>query len=307
VPQDLLLWSFLGQANQNGADMGCLPRSGGCEHKRLLPFIRYLNDAEATDYALDVCLDVHVRNSPQPEALYVNSSGGRLVIERKTVVWPLDYAEGHSADHFLVDALTQRLSPLVGDRPCTLDVPARISLSRTILTSFAEDVAGAIASHQQELEEGMELRSVHPARPFRFRFQSANERDEWEPVSGLCISFQSRPSGELIDPGRLPDPMLHQINKIFSSVARKFLSYGADRRVLLIDAHGEARWCTNDWWSEVFKRYPPSSGSMEIWLSPDDAAEGWEGTLFWRVFPSQQPAKADIVPVRLRRDGEDVY
>jgi hypothetical protein len=63
-----------------------------------------------------VCLDVIYRNTPQPEALYVDEgSGARLVIERKNLVWPPEYTVGHNNDHFVVDLVTEGLRDLITD------------------------------------------------------------------------------------------------------------------------------------------------------------------------------------------------
>ena len=95
-------------------DMGCLPESGGCERQRTDPFIQHLNWLEGSNYEHSVCLDVMFRNSPQPEALYVDkASGARLVIERKNLVSPASYAVGHKNDHLVVDRVIDGLTGLM--------------------------------------------------------------------------------------------------------------------------------------------------------------------------------------------------
>jgi hypothetical protein len=65
--------------------MGCLPNSGRCERHRTEPFVQYLNDIENVSYRHEACLDIVIRNRPQPEVLYVEpSTAQRIVIERKT-------------------------------------------------------------------------------------------------------------------------------------------------------------------------------------------------------------------------------
>ena len=117
--------------------MGCLPESGGCERQRTDPFVDHLNWLEGTNYVHKACLDVIDRNNPQPEALYVDEdSGASLVIERKNLVWPPEYAVGHKNDHFLVDMVTEGLRDLVSrpsrlvTRPSTLKSPAQAEVHR---------------------------------------------------------------------------------------------------------------------------------------------------------------------------------
>src|SRR6185295_1465472 len=98
--------------------MGCLPESGGCERAQTDPFVDHLNDIEKSDYQHVACLDVIDRNSPQPEALYIDeSTGERLVIERKNIVWPSDYAQRHKQDHLLGERLIEGLKDLTADAP----------------------------------------------------------------------------------------------------------------------------------------------------------------------------------------------
>lgn len=96
--------------------MGCLPESGACERQRTDPFVHHLNWLEGANYVHNVCLDVLHRNSPQPEALYIDEgSDRRLVIERKNLVWPPEYALGHKNDHFVVDLVSDGLKGLIRD------------------------------------------------------------------------------------------------------------------------------------------------------------------------------------------------
>src|SRR4051794_40543211 len=108
--------------------MGCLPKSGGCERQRTDPFVDHLNWLEGTDYVHTECLDVIYRNSPQPEALYTDKrSGRRMVIERKSLVWPPEYIVGHKNDHFLRDLVIEGLTDLTGDDAYELNLEPAVS------------------------------------------------------------------------------------------------------------------------------------------------------------------------------------
>lgn len=78
--------------------MSCLPESGGCERQRTDPFVIYLNSVEASNYTFAECLERIHRNKPQPEVLYVQQGTNRkLVIERKSLVWPKIILKGIKA------------------------------------------------------------------------------------------------------------------------------------------------------------------------------------------------------------------
>lgn len=119
--------------------MGCLPESGGCERQRTDPFVDHLNWSEGTNYVHSECLDVLYRNSPQPEALYIDKgSGARLVIERKNLVWPPEYAVGHKNDHFLVELVSDGLKDLISYEAYELQLELAISGTTAELEEYAD-------------------------------------------------------------------------------------------------------------------------------------------------------------------------
>src|SRR5262252_6392410 len=90
--------------------MVCLPESGGCERPFTDAFVQHLNENEGSYYAHQACLDVMDSSSAQPEALYLDLvTNIRLVVERKSIAWPTDYAYRHSNDHFVFDVFSRAL------------------------------------------------------------------------------------------------------------------------------------------------------------------------------------------------------
>src|SRR6267142_2645673 len=125
--------------------MGCLPESGGCERQRTDPFVHHLNALAGTDYTHSECLDLLYRNSPQPEALYVDeATGGRLVIERKNLVWPPEYAVGHNNVHFLVDRVIDGLSTLTDDDAYEIQFDLGVSGTPGQLEEFAREIVETV-------------------------------------------------------------------------------------------------------------------------------------------------------------------
>lgn len=264
--------------------MACFPQSGGCEHRRILPFIAHVNELEESDYQLESCLDIEQRNSPQPEAIYRDSTGRGMVVERKSVVWPLNYAELHNADHYLANVLAETLRPIVGDAPAMVEVRSGISVDRPSLVQFGEALAAEVQRHIEELKKGLELTFG----PCRFRFQSDSERDEWEPSKGLGITFLPRHYNDLDDPSVLPARLIEYLRKMTLSAKRKFADYGDCRQVLLIECFGEIQWKLDHWWSIVLRSMATELGGIEVWLGLEDSFEdGSNGFFFWKVYPMQ--------------------
>jgi hypothetical protein len=127
--------------------------------------VNHLNWLEGTDYVHKVCLDVIDRNTPQPEALYVDDgSGARLVIERKNLVWPPEYAVGHKNDHFVVDLATQGLRDLISDDAYELELDLGVSGSRVELEEFADQIGQTVRARFPELRAGMRVGSTQAGR-----------------------------------------------------------------------------------------------------------------------------------------------
>ena len=96
--------------------MPCLPGSGGCEKPFTDVLVAHLNRIEGAHYVHEACLDVADKTVPQPEALYLDSeSGSQLVIERKSISWPVDYTYRHKNDHAVGELFAQGLRDLTVD------------------------------------------------------------------------------------------------------------------------------------------------------------------------------------------------
>src|SRR4030095_9091487 len=137
--------------------MGCLPTSGGCEREHTDRFVDHLNGTESRGFRHALCLDRACRNTPQPEALYIEpDSGDRLVIERKAVAWPVDYIIGHRKDHLVADLLGDRLGTITEDAPYAIVLEPVLRGRDDELREFAEHIA-CVATR-----EFARVRSGHP-------------------------------------------------------------------------------------------------------------------------------------------------
>src|ERR1044072_5360649 len=116
-----------------------------------------------------MCLGVGDRNSPQPEPLYIDHGSERqLVIERKNLVWPPEYAIGHKNDHFLVDLVTEGLRDLVSDDAYELHLDLSVSGSTGELEEFAAVIVETVRTRFPEIRAGMTVGSPQIGRRWNF-------------------------------------------------------------------------------------------------------------------------------------------
>jgi hypothetical protein len=256
--------------------MGCLPESGGCERQRTDPFVNHLNKLESSRFFYNACLDRVFRNSPQPEALYVDAdSAERLVIERKTLVWPTDYVIRHKNDHFVAELLIEGLQDLTSGAPYGIELEVGLVGRHTDLGAFSHQIITAVRRRFSETERGRIIGSTKLGRRWRFfREDPSSRREDGEPETELIIRWSPDPTLDMTsDP---PHELLGHVSRLFDSCVLKFEGYLDARRILLVDQQGELRYMGDLWWARIFERLPPPFKISEIWLSTQDWITEWE-------------------------------
>jgi len=267
--------------------MGCIPESGGCERHKTDPFVNYYNQLFNTNFEHDSCLDVFIKDRPQPEVLCIDSKTfDRIVIERKTFVWPLDYAKQHKADHYLGDILLDRLKNITQNKPYALSLGRLSPINRHKLENFAQEIVETIKLKINDVDSGIYIGSNEHGRQWRFYLENDFDRDEDMPSKGLIIYWNTIYHTELLIPENIPVKLKNKINKTFNSCEKKFSEYMNDRRILLIDQYGDLRYKNRDWWIRVFRIIEPPEQISEIWLAIfdwiTDREEGW---IFEKLYP----------------------
>jgi hypothetical protein len=267
--------------------MGCLPESGGCERQRTDPFVDHLNRSEGTNYVHSVCLDVVYRNSPQPEALYNDDgSGRRLVIERKNLIWPPEYALGHKNDHFLVDLVSDGLKDFIADDAYELHLDFGVSGTTVELEEFARVIVQKVRARFPEILVGNKVGSTQEGRRWAFwRGDRASRTFDGAPETGLGVRWDVPvPANTDSEP---PDGFVGELSRLFGSCVRKFGPYMDARRILLIEQHGDMRYMGAWWWKRVLDATKPPPEISELWDSMfdwlDDSEKGWT---FEKLYPT---------------------
>src|SRR5258706_4888652 len=219
--------------------MGCLPESGGCERQRTDPFVDHLNRVEGRVYRHDRCLDRIDRTRPQPEALYIeDASNAKLVIERKSIVWPSDYVVRHKSEHDVVDLIREGLRDLTGDEPYRLVIEQGLRGSPNDLERLAAALIESIRSKSSALHAGRGVSSQPSGLRWTMYRENAAQRDfNDEPPTGFLVEIIFADVNVPSDDAGL----LTEIGRHLDSSAVKFSGYPDARRVLVLDPHADIR------------------------------------------------------------------
>jgi hypothetical protein len=266
--------------------MSCRPQSGGCEKRFTDPLVAHLNELRGTKYTFLDCLDVNDNTKPQPETLYVDPTRGHeLVIERKSISWPIDYPHRHGNDHFVAELFSAELADLPWDNALyEIGLPMLIKGTQPELQSFVAAAAAKIRRGWRLAAAGEVLRDrLNEKWWWAFRRVPDWDRDDDAPRVGLKFSWTGRmfPFENYVDSCNLPESLAGCLSKIFASCVKKFRAYSHAERILLIDPHGDLQHNDAKWWHDVFASHCPPKEIGEIWSGTFD--EEWQGWSFERL------------------------
>jgi hypothetical protein len=248
--------------------MNCLPESGGCERPFTDAFVAHLNKVERSHFTHRVCLDVTERMTAQPEALYRDDHTSRsLVIERKSLPWPLDFVYRHKNDHVAADTIQKSLEGLPATELYGLELPMLISGRQKDVEAFAESAGAAIRRNWSAIESGRLFKGRHGEMWWRFGRVSDDARQDDDPASGIKTNWTGPglTLEDFLDPEHPPEELVAKLLKIYANCTAKFSSYGEARRILVIDPLEDLRYKDNEFWALLFKTFPPPAAINEIW------------------------------------------
>lgn len=245
--------------------MSCLPSRCRCEERLLAPFISHYNRHTGTAFEFRERLDVgsHI---PQPEALYVDlTSQRRLVVERKNLIWPPDYARIHDSLHTVTSIVDTAITPhLIAGKPYKFIMHDTIRGSVRELRRHAERIGKAIVWYLGAVHAGKTVWSCAVGREWSFRMEGAHERDWNEPSDGIRFVFER--SRRQLRWGEVPDGLVREFARLLESTRRKFLNHADATRVLVIDFHGDLRH-PDTFIEQIFAMVRIPSNVDEIWMS----------------------------------------
>jgi hypothetical protein len=272
--------------------MTCLPESGGCERPTSDALISEINEKEGTSFRHVVCLDVTIRDRAQPEALYRDElTGAELVVEHKTVVWPLDYVQRHKADHSIFQSLCRALADVTEDHPYTLILQPLFQGDKRALTKFVDEVAATIHQNIDQVRGGRRIESTTCGHRWIFRVETEDEREEDEPETGLRVTWPLQPS--LFPKPEVLPALRSQVEKHFAACGNKFAEYDHARRVLVLLPQGDLEWSLRLVWNDLMSTMVIPSCIDEIWLGASGFEDGigllWHWARLHPVRPDDTP------------------
>lgn len=243
---------------------GC--RCGQCEMRWLAPFVRRYNRVRICDFVLDRRLDA-TGPAPQPEAAYVDANTRDvLVIERKSVIWPPDFAQLHATSHEVCGIVDAALGPVLEpNRAYRLTLRDDLRGPRKELQAYARRIGRAIADRLDAVHNGTALRARWPNREWSFLEEPVSERDFTEPSTGLIVEFKVRTSE--LDVGEVSAGLVSEFERLLVAAARKFEEHAAARRILVLDPYADVRWSTDDTWRKLLASVVVPAPIQEIWIS----------------------------------------
>lgn len=281
--------------------MPCLPSKCRHEERLLAPFVAHYNRHSGSLYEFRQRLDLG-SHSPQPEALYIDAvSEQRLVIERKNLIWPPDYAQMHDSVHMVERIVGAKITPhLILGQAYEFAMPDRISGAIPKIRLHAERVGEMIVSNLAAVHEGKTVRSRTVGREWSFRMEDCHEREWDEPPDGIRWIFNGRMSP--LDWGEIPRGLADELIRMLDSASRKFASHSSAKRLLVIDFHGDLRH-PSMFIEQLLAAVTIPSNVDEIWSSMDalvtELHYGWIHQELWPTLgdPISELSGETVVPL----------
>ena len=137
--------------------------------------------------------------------------------------------------------------------------------TRTQLRDYAATVAREILKCLSSVHEGTTLVANWPDREWRFREESAHDRNFTEPSKGV-IYETNVPRSEL-DEGQVSSDFAGELQRLIDAAACKFSAYPQARRILVIEPYADARWSTDVTWRSLFSVATVPAEVEQVWLS----------------------------------------
>jgi hypothetical protein len=205
-------------------------------------FVRHYNEKSATAFALTQCLDI-VRISGQtpkePEVLLTDvNTGARMVIERKSVVWPRNYLHRHRLEHDFAAGIWKGLDGQFKDDSYRLTVYSREfeRLGRKEIKVAAQEISAAIA---QSSPSDLPIRRTMP---LMWSLRKTYPGEDDSPRDGITVSHELTPTFDDFDDAEATEGTALAIRAELETAAAKFGAYSNDRRLVLLDFYGDQLW-----------------------------------------------------------------
>ena len=205
-----------------------------------------------------------------------SNSGQRMVVERKSIIWPANYVEKHKAEHIFWNAIIDNLKPETDGAPFSLRVEMPLTVNYAALRKIAKVLADSIKGDIHSLADGRGFHFAAPVNGSIFK-ELQNDRDGDEPEVGLKIESDESIVEELKIATHTPQEFSVKIVGYFRSCENKFTDYASAKRILLFNYVSGQLFsdCDKNWWQEFLCIHKPSEAIDEIWSSHNYYEDDW--------------------------------
>lgn len=268
----------------------CFRPSGNCEWHSIKGFVDYYNAQFNTKYELSKCLDVMDRDNRQPEVLLASSGCPDMVVERKLMVWPLDYYKYHRTEH----DFGNHLSAIIGDAFraslfCLEINVVHLRGNKQHIKGFAEDIARDVLANRDYILATGKYAAKSPF-PWYIRRAYEDERNSEVQDNGIIINFNELGAEDEYEEWVQAHPMIKdKLEGVLENARLKFLTHGNCLRVLLIELCGDGIALNPGVINELVGEVVVPAEIDQIWLfEPDYVSDDdwvpsftkvWDGTL----------------------------
>ncbi len=202
-------------------------------------FVRHYNGKSGDAFALTACLDV-VKISgatpKEPEVLLTDpSTGRRMVIERKSVVWPPNYLHRHRLEHDFANAIWKNAGDLFRDASykLTLDTREFDRLSHKQIQGASQEIGSALRRIRPE-----DL-PVSETKPLKWKFRKTYLGEEDDQRNGIIIAHEMQMALDDFDHEDAKAGTASETQSQLNAAATKFVAYLNDRKLVLLDFYGD--------------------------------------------------------------------
>jgi hypothetical protein len=245
-----------------------MPDTGGCECSRLVELIAAINSRDGREFRHEFCLDRLERNTPQPEASFVDAADGTtMVVERKSLVWPPDAMARHRQDHRLASQLIQRLGEACRGYPVGVYLPQLNRMRVNEVTAFGESIVSQVLPRLPRIlagGPGVGCGSHKEGWTWRVVKEDSEDREFMdEPATGLVVRWETE--AEEVPSCSVTPGLISELKRLLRAVDKKFRHHAGARRVLVMEGFGDARWLFEDDWSAIRNLCSLPESIDELW------------------------------------------
>jgi hypothetical protein len=257
----------------------------------LAPFVEHYNAVKGTQFLFAARLD---RTGPeaQPEAEYRDATtGSKLVIERKSIIYPRDFAQLHQTLHELSGTLDRPLADILDASRAYRLIFNKVRGNRTEMKSLAEIICERITADLALIHQGYEITDPTPGREWIFYEEREFDRDYFEPGTGVIYEFKGERRVLDLD-SEAPGDLLQDLSKHLQSASRKFAPHPDATRLLALDTFGALQIMTDFNWDVLLRNVTIPENIDEIWLTKHAMITDMEcGWVFQRLKPERNDAQ----------------